>query len=213
MKFNPYKILGVKPDADLETIKAAYKEKAKQHHPDAGGESEEFRKIKQAYDLLLNAEHRRLYDLYGALPGDAASELHLKAVMEIVKIFGQLLEQQSIVNLEHVDIVKDIRMVVENARHQAQKKINHSNDRLKYFKEALSVYENRLKNRHKKKPNIFTQALQFNITALENTVKAMERELELPEEMLKVLSDYSFEFDGGYNRMILIGNPSTSGTW
>ena len=32
--FDPYRILGVEKDADIETIRAAYREKATQYHPD-----------------------------------------------------------------------------------------------------------------------------------------------------------------------------------
>ena len=35
---NPYSTLGVPRNADAGTIKRAYKEKAKEHHPDRGGD-------------------------------------------------------------------------------------------------------------------------------------------------------------------------------
>lgn len=47
-------VLGVRPDASVEEIKKAYREKARIHHPDKGGDPEEFKKISAAYESMLN---------------------------------------------------------------------------------------------------------------------------------------------------------------
>lgn len=48
-----YRTLGVDPDADEETIKRAYRERAKSLHPDAeSGDEEAFKKLTRAYDRL-----------------------------------------------------------------------------------------------------------------------------------------------------------------
>ena len=62
---NPYTILGVAKDATADTIKRAYKEKAKQHHPDRGGDANQFAEISNAYDVLKDPQKRSAYDHYG----------------------------------------------------------------------------------------------------------------------------------------------------
>lgn len=60
-----YVILGIDPDADLDKIKRAYRERAKQHHPDANESdrnSDKFIEVQEAYQTLSNAESRRRYD-------------------------------------------------------------------------------------------------------------------------------------------------------
>jgi len=47
-----YKILGVTKSHSLEEIKKAYKAKAKKYHPDIYGDDSEFKKIKEAYDII-----------------------------------------------------------------------------------------------------------------------------------------------------------------
>ena len=45
-----YSTLGVPRDADQETIKSAFRKLAMKHHPDRGGDPNEFQKINQAYE-------------------------------------------------------------------------------------------------------------------------------------------------------------------
>jgi tetratricopeptide (TPR) repeat protein len=53
---NPYKLLGVSPGANLETIKQAYRRLARKYHPDVAGEQfkEQFQKVNEAYRFLCD---------------------------------------------------------------------------------------------------------------------------------------------------------------
>jgi hypothetical protein len=44
--------LGVSDDADADAIKRAYRNLARVHHPDAGGDAEQFNRVAAAYELL-----------------------------------------------------------------------------------------------------------------------------------------------------------------
>lgn len=46
------KILGLQSDASQDDVKKAYRKLARKHHPDKGGNEEEFKKCKQAYEIL-----------------------------------------------------------------------------------------------------------------------------------------------------------------
>jgi len=60
-----YEILGVSKDATSEQIKKAYRKKALEHHPDRGGDQEEFKKINEAYQTLGDPQKRSSYDRFG----------------------------------------------------------------------------------------------------------------------------------------------------
>lgn len=51
---SPYEVLQVQSDADPETIRAAYRRRAKEAHPDQGGTVEEFQRVKAAYEAILD---------------------------------------------------------------------------------------------------------------------------------------------------------------
>lgn len=57
-----YETLGVGRNADGPQIKKAYRKLAGKHHPDKGGDAEQFKKIQEAYDTLSDIDKRREYD-------------------------------------------------------------------------------------------------------------------------------------------------------
>jgi DnaJ-class molecular chaperone len=57
-----YSLLGVNRNATAEEIRKAYREKAKTHHPDRGGDPEIFKQINEAYEILSSSEKRAEYD-------------------------------------------------------------------------------------------------------------------------------------------------------
>ena len=62
-------LLGVQRTADPETIKAAYRKLAKEHHPDRHNGCTEheaqFKAINEAYDCLKDPQKRAAYDRFG----------------------------------------------------------------------------------------------------------------------------------------------------
>jgi molecular chaperone DnaJ len=63
-----YEVLGLKKGATLEEIKKAYKEKAKQYHPDVSKEEDaekKFKEINEAYSVLNDPEKKENYDKFG----------------------------------------------------------------------------------------------------------------------------------------------------
>jgi curved DNA-binding protein len=59
---NYHDILGVKPGATPEEIKSAYKKLVKKHHPDLGGDPEEFKRINEAYEKLSNPQPQQQFN-------------------------------------------------------------------------------------------------------------------------------------------------------
>ena len=61
-----YNILKISKSASDDEIKKSYKNLAKQHHPDTGGDANTFRQISEAYQVLGDPAKRKNYDAFGS---------------------------------------------------------------------------------------------------------------------------------------------------
>ena len=64
-----YSTLGVAKDADLDTLKKAYRKLAMQYHPDRNhgdaAAEQKFKELSEAYDVLKDDQKRAAYDRFG----------------------------------------------------------------------------------------------------------------------------------------------------
>lgn len=56
---DPYEILGVSPDASTDEIRRAYRQRARETHPDHGGNPDEFQAVQMAWEVLRDGEPTR----------------------------------------------------------------------------------------------------------------------------------------------------------
>lgn len=77
-----YRVLGVSPDAALQDLRAAYRRRAKQCHPDAGGSHRLMVELIAAWEVLSDPAKRALYDERRAGPVDAAAAASWEAARQ-----------------------------------------------------------------------------------------------------------------------------------
>ena len=66
MKRDYYEVLGIQKNASPEQIKKAYREKAKQYHPDMNRDNkkeaeEKFKEVSEAYEVLMDPQKKQLF--------------------------------------------------------------------------------------------------------------------------------------------------------
>ena len=66
-----YSVLGLDRGCSATDIKKAYYAKAREHHPDKGGNTETFKEIQKAYEVLSNDQERAFYDQTGKTRSEA----------------------------------------------------------------------------------------------------------------------------------------------
>ena len=73
-----YETLGVSKQASPDEIKKAYRDLAKKHHPDKGGNAEKFKEVAEAYEILSDPDKRTQYDHFGHIGPNQNFDFDLK---------------------------------------------------------------------------------------------------------------------------------------
>ena len=110
MRMDPYKVLGVSPDASDDEIKQAYRRLAKKYHPDLNpGDAEAARKMQEvnaAYEQIKdpgkaagsqNTYGGFGYDPFGSYRQQASGDQHLNAAYQYIR-FGKYREALNVLN-------------------------------------------------------------------------------------------------------------------
>ena len=95
-----YELLGVSRSASEKELKSAFKKKAMQYHPDKGGDSEKFKQVNEAYQILSDTQKRQMYDQFGTADPqniNQPNQFHFNAVgLHDTAIFiSKLLQEDS----------------------------------------------------------------------------------------------------------------------
>lgn len=177
---NPYKILGIKKKATKEEIKKAYKDLAKEHHPDKGGDEEKFKRILQAYQILMNDDARYTYDKFGMTPDSKNFEYHMKAISMIkAYVFTQLNERKN-VHIEHVQ--GKLRNDIANMENEIEN--------LGILLELIEDSKGRVKPIKKQKLNCYDTAISELYDELNDKLKERKATLGRVQKVSDIVNKY-----------------------
>jgi molecular chaperone DnaJ len=91
-----YEILGLDRNADDSGIKAAYRKKAMEFHPDRNpgdkAAEEKFKEAAEAYEVLRDSQKRRIYDQYGHQGLEGSGFSGFGGFEDIFSSFGDIFE-------------------------------------------------------------------------------------------------------------------------
>jgi len=178
-----YELLGVPRDAKPEAIRKAYRAQAAKLHPDknpAPEAAERFRKLKQAHDILIDPEKRRIYDETGD------SELSERQPNAIV----QGLQKMFLEVLSHEGVEANIIQLMVGHLKRNQKTIGNTISSLNVSLGKLKKAKERVK--HTGPRNIFLEALDAQSAVLEQDIKSAQTSLGITEQMLELLKAYEY---------------------
>ena len=113
---NLYETLGIPKNSDVSGIKRAYRKKARETHPDTGGDHNKFVAVAVAYGILSDPDKRARYDC-GEDPEPPPTELMAQKLM--VEVFHTVL-RKAIGHIETVNIIDACKELVGRARRDAR---------------------------------------------------------------------------------------------
>ncbi len=127
-----YEILGLSRDATSEEIKKVYRKLAKKYHPDANKEDpkteEKFKKIAEAYSILINPEKRQQYDYFGkvdsGLSGFGGSDFFQDVFSTFDTFFGNFYgSRKTRMTQDGSDVLFDLKVSFKEAALGGEKEV------------------------------------------------------------------------------------------
>lgn len=183
IKKNYYERLDLSPKASSKEIKKAYRALAKIHHPDKGGDEDEFKEIQEAYDILIDPETRKMYDD----GGDPTQFVGAKA--RAVDRLCQVMENV----IGKVGFMADLTDVIVRMREE----INETNLKMQHDieKNRADIKKYKTIKKRLKKADFLATYVSETIEYLEDREILINKDVDCHNLMLELISDSKYEVD------------------
>jgi curved DNA-binding protein CbpA len=204
-KLDPYDVLRVTRTASAAEIAAAYRRRSKELHPDAGGNPEDFARLKFCRDLLLDDGRRQRYDA----TGDVTEQNVDNATAAALSMIAGFLMQACMADVDpvHQDVVAALKDVV---RRQLDS-IDTSVAKFKTAKLRAERMAKRMTRKKKAKGNdLMGPLMQGMVTQYEQAIEQHGTKRVFAVRALEILEDY--RFDPEAMRRIVASSATTSGS-
>jgi curved DNA-binding protein CbpA len=185
-----YAVLGIKKNASIEDIKKAYRKKVKKCHPDYGGDTEEFRKVQEAYDVLSNEEKKALYDLTGKVP-DVNLSLDSQAVEYLACRFQKVFDSLDNKDILTKSVILEVKMQLQEEIKVNEKAIRYEHERANLF----STLKKRIKVKRKKNRNVAREVIEAQIGYSKNGVIKCKQEIKMTKKALELLGQLKMDIN------------------
>jgi curved DNA-binding protein CbpA len=187
-RFDPYKVLGVPREADGDAIKSAFRRRAKDTHPDTGGDRKAFEAVDRANKVLSDPKRRAKFDETGEIDDDIAANPDQAAFGIINHVLAQAISGDQ--DPLQTDLMIVVKAYFDKVLGEIEKKrlmLTRSRDRAKTMRGRF--------RRKAKGENMLARMMDWQVEQIENALKASEQELANHERALAILADYDFERD------------------
>lgn len=176
-----YEILEVEENATTKEIKKAYRSLSKIHHPDKGGDEEEFKKISEAYNILSDEKLREAYDNGASL--EEVKQESDGLMRRIFSIFEEALNSAGFVP-EYSDLFVRMRELCNEKELRMEKDIEEYENQINNVKDI----QKRMKN-----AQIFVNYLDNEIAELKRRIENTGEEKEYLYRILDFISNCEYE--------------------
>lgn len=184
-----YAALGVDPDADPDTIRRAHRRRAKEHHPDAGGDREAFERVQGAWLVLRDPAKRERYDRTGETEEPRDERLEVIAG-HIMGAFDAAVSQAGPM-LERSDLIKATKGLMLGKKVELMRQRDAIAADLAAAKRLLK----RIRFKRREGFDPIGHTMRERIAAAERSLPLADAEIATFVEAITYLDCYGFDFD------------------
>lgn len=177
-----YKILNLDTSAKKAEIKKAYRKLSKEHHPDQGGDSETFKKIKEAYEILIDEEKVKAIK-EGKNP-DNVKSVDGKIKDIILNLFWKCVNNR---------FVADYEDLIVKMNQECNEEILKARTFLEHTRNQINMYEAIVKRI--KKGDILISALNQEIEMYKEKLEEANKSINLLNHASDLIDTYEYESD------------------
>lgn len=183
-----YETLGLKRGATEAAIRSAYLKKAKQTHPDQGGNAEEFKEVSRAYNVLGDRSKRLVHDETGQEDGGPTAE---DAAVAIVRNLTEMVIANGH-DPATTDFLREMRGQIAQAianSDQQRADINRKITRCDALSKRFKI---------KNCDNLIAKILQGRVDEMERQLAAIERDRLNLDAAKTLLASYEYVVDAAH---------------
>lgn len=180
-----YNTLGLDRSASSTDIRKAYRRKAKEHHPDQGGDPQAFHALTRAHDVLGDDAKRERYDRTGKVDDSPAQNEDAAALAMLAALIESIGEDE---NAVHEDIIGTMRNALKDAGKQVDVQLGDAKKTVKRFE--------KLAKQLKRKANasgVVAAMFANNVAKAQARVDAGVAHRRNIDRAVELLEGYSFE--------------------
>lgn len=183
MDINLYDILGLSKNASFEEIKTKYKSLAQQHHPDKGGDSDLFKKIKYAYEILGDPESRKKYDTTGY--HEQTLNVRSEALDHLSRLFFNIIPN---INAD----IDDLVLIMKNESRREKDNVNNNINTCNGYIEKLNKIINKIKKKKDGGENLLKMFAENQLKIHHNELQNFKRQIEVLNIVIEILEEYQY---------------------
>jgi curved DNA-binding protein CbpA len=172
-KQDHYEVLGVSVSANTADLKRAYRDKARQSHPDKGGNELRMAEINYAFEVLSDPGRRLLYDKTGE---DARKPFDEEVRAMLLDAFGAAMQTEN-------DLLGRARKRLSEIKSQ----IEDQKRKIVSAKQALTTKRDKIST---KGLNLFHMIVDRELQTTESALLVIEHSLEVHAAASRILSEY-----------------------
>ena len=174
-----YSQLHIEATATAAEIRTAYRQLSKKHHPDKGGDPEQFHRINHAYEILSDPAGRELYDQTGV---DSLTKWRITIEQNFILLVTNAMEKQA----------SDPRKAIIEMIESMDQQLKSDQQQLERKQQKIEKQAKRTK-RITAGPDFVAAAYAEHISKLIDQRSEISVRLKLNQDMLAELEHFEFE--------------------